>query len=108
MIIRCPGCGKRISNRHKICPQCRCDLVGSGEGLSVDEARIRRHRQTRYRLEMHSYAAILVTVIGVAWVYFSSDGFDRAPGFWPTSCLVAGALWYLSVRVYSIFIKLRG
>ncbi len=107
MIIRCPGCGQRISNKHPHCPHCRCDLAGSGGGLSLGEAARRRRRQLKYRLDMHGYAAMLVTVAGAAWMYFASDGFDRPPGFWPVTCLAAGALWYVAVRVYSILASLR-
>lgn len=107
MIISCPSCQERISNKSKACPHCRLDLSGSGDGLSLDQAEERVRRQLKYKLDMHGYASILMTVAGATWIYFSSDGLAGQIGFWPTACMAAGALWYVSVRVYSVVIKFR-
>lgn len=107
MLIRCPGCAKRISNQHSRCPHCGVDLAASAEVMSAHEAARRRRRQLRYRLEMQSYAALLLTAIGVAWMFLSGGGRDGGAGFWPIACLAAGALWYVAVRVYSIFARRR-
>ncbi len=107
MIVRCPGCRRRVSNKQSRCPYCRADLDGSGGGLSAEQAARRQRRRLGYRLELHSYAAMLLTVAGAGWMFVSSDGFDRAPGFWPTATMVAGAIWYVAVRVYWIFTRLR-
>ncbi len=103
MIVRCPGCGKRISNQQASCPHCGADQGASGAEASAFEAARRRRRQLRYRLEMQSYAALLLTAIGVAWMFLSGGGPDGSAGFWPIACLAVGASWYVGVRVYSIF-----
>lgn len=107
MIIQCPNCSQRISDKHPTCPHCQLDLASSGEGLSYSEAQKRRQRLWKGRIEMHAYASILLTVAGATWMYFSSDQLSETPGTWPTATLVVGAAWYLGVRIYTIFARNR-
>ncbi|MDJ0655521.1 MAG: hypothetical protein QNJ40_15265 [Xanthomonadales bacterium] len=106
MIIKCPNCSQRISNKAHACPHCGLDM-GSGEGLSADQAAERVRRDRKYRLDMNTYGAMAVTMAGAIWMYFSSDGLTGEIGFWPTACLAAGALWYVAVRVYSIALRFK-
>ncbi len=74
-------------------------------GLPVDEARRRQRQLRRGKLEMQGYLSILIMVSGASWMYVSSDYLQTTPGFWPTATMAAGALWYLAIRVYSIFVR---
>lgn len=74
-------------------------------GLPVDEARRRQRQLRRGKLEMQGYLSILIMVSGASWMYVSSDYLQITPGFWPTATMAAGALWYLAIRVYSIFVR---
>lgn len=107
MIIQCPSCSQRISNRNTVCPHCEFDLGGSGEGLSYDQAQARRAREGRYRLAMHSYGALALTTLGAVWSWVASEQMSRAPGFWPTATVAAGGLWYVVVRVLMLLNRLK-
>ena len=106
MIIKCPNCSQRISNKAKACPHCGLDM-GGGDGLSADQAAERVRRDRKYRLDMNTYGAMALTLTGAVWMYFSSDGLMGEIGFWPTACLAAGALWYVAMRVYAIVLRFK-
>lgn len=107
MIITCPSCGQRVSNKNPACPHCEYDLSGAGEGLSYDEAKRRQQRDFSYLLAMHSYGALALTTVGAIWSWVASEQMSRAPGLWPTAVLAAGALWYIVVRLVMITRRLK-
>lgn len=108
MIVDCPNCGKRISNRYSACPHCKLRLdETANEGLSQEEASRREGIRRRYRVQAQAYASILLALIGVVWAYASSDGMEQAPGLPPVALFVAGGLWYFGLRVYMIFQRVR-
>lgn len=107
MIIDCPNCSKRISSKYKTCPGCGLALDSSGEGLDSDAAARRLAVKRRYRRQAQMYAAILLFVAGCAWLWGSSGGRLSEVGFWPTAVTAAGAIWYISIRVYMIFDHFR-
>lgn len=43
MLIQCPECQQRISDRARVCPQCGYPIVGSGDPVK-DYHRARMHR----------------------------------------------------------------
>lgn len=107
MIIECPGCGKRISDKYHSCPHCGVDIRGSGEGISQEAVARRRAIQRNYRIQAQMYIAILLTVAGCLWVWHASDGLNQYPGPVPIAALVTGAAWYIGVRLYTIFARWR-
>ncbi len=77
----------------------------TGTGLPVDEAKRRQRQLRRGRMEMQGYLSILIMVCGASWLFVSSDYLQNTPGFWPTATMATGALWYLGIRIYGIFVR---
>lgn len=73
----------------------------------ADREEARTSQKLKYRIEMQTYAAILVTSIGVVWMYRSSEGFELPSSYTSIACLAGGALWYLGLRIYMIIKKLK-
>ncbi len=107
MIIKCPNCRKQISNKRKVCPHCSYSMETHEVVEQADREEVRASQKLKYRIEMQTYAAILVTSIGVVWMYRSSDGFTLPSSYTSIACLAAGALWYLGLRIYMIIKKLK-
>ena len=106
-IINCPSCGRRISNRAGQCPFCNFKLTDAGPGISADEARRRQQRQQMYRLQMQTYAAVTLSVIGFAWFWYETYLIGRPA---PPACLATlavGVVWYLGARAWMIISKFR-
>jgi hypothetical protein len=96
-IIACPGCGKKVSNRAALCPNCGFQL---GE-VSEDDREIYRARRLRdriYRLSMLSYAVITVFIAGFGWYWWASRGFTAATHAGPFVVMGVAGLGYLVVR----------
>ena len=99
MLINCPSCGKRMSNKNPACPECGFDFRHTGQGVPLEEAARRASRKRADRLRAHAYLALLVALIGLAWTWFSTGALIFArenPGSW---LLSAGALWYVVTRI---------
>jgi len=77
----------------------------SSQGLPVDEAKRRQRQLRKGRMEMQGYLSILIMVCGASWLFVSSDYLQNTPGFWPTVTMAGGAIWYLAVRIYGIFVR---
>lgn len=107
MIIRCPSCNERISNKNQTCPHCELDLTGSGDGLSYDDVMRRKNRDANYRLAMHSYGALGLTTVGAIWSWAAADQMSQGPGNWPLLTLAAGGTWYIVVRLVMLVRKIR-
>lgn len=108
MIIHCPGCNKRISSRNKACPHCRIEIGDSGEGADAEHVSARLAMHRRHRLQMQMYIALFILVGGAVWVWAGSEGFVKEPGTLSLATLTIGALWYIGIRIYMIYSKLRG
>ncbi len=107
MIIKCPSCRKPISDKREVCPECGHSRNGSESPEVVDRNEERRYRKLRYTIQMQTYMAILITAIGVVWVYKSSDSFQFQASLVSMACLAAGAVWYVGLRIFMIIRKVR-
>lgn len=107
MIIKCPNCRKQISDKRDVCPECGYSRKGEESPEVTDRIEERRYRKLRYRIQMQTYMAILVTTIGVVWVYKSSDSFEGQASMASMACLAAGAAWYVGLRLFMIIRKVR-
>ena len=97
-IIACPECGKKISSQAAICSHCGFQL---GE-VSEEDREIFRARKLRdriYRLNMSSYAAITLFLLGFGWYWWDSRGFVEPPTAGPFVVMGVAALGYLAIRV---------
>ena len=103
----CPACGQRMSDQLDACPNC-----GLAAGEEVDEETVlrevaRRRREKIYRLRMASYVALTVAMIGVIAYWFTSDGFQAAPGPLELVLMAAGSVAYFVVRVLTFAARRR-
>ena len=96
-IISCPECGKKVSDKAPICPNCGFQ---SGEVTEEDLEifRARKLRDRIYRLNMTSYAVITVFVAAFGWYWWDSKGFSEPSSAGPFILMGIAAVAYLVVR----------
>lgn len=105
-IIRCPGCRERVSSMAPHCPNCGFGIKDKEGGLSLEEAAARQRRDKQYRLQYHTYFALVLLVIGAAIMWFDYNA-DGETGYYSLMVVVAGAGWYLISRGRMLWEKRR-
>jgi hypothetical protein len=96
-IISCPECGKKISSKAAMCPNCGF-TTGEVTEHELDVFRARRQRDKLYHLNMTSYAVITVFVAGFGWYWWDSGGFQHMSSAGPFILMGLAAVSYLVVR----------
>ena len=96
-IIACPDCGKKISSQAAICSWCGFQL-GEVTEHDLEVFRTRKLRDSRYRLNMLSYAVITVMLAAFGWYWLDSRGFVEPPSAGPMILMGLAAIAYLVVR----------
>ncbi len=104
-IIKCPSCRERVSDKRDICPNCGFGIADTEAGLPLSEAEKRVKRKRGARLQMHSYAATLLFVVGVAWMFVESDGNVNNASYWSMFVTGMGIVWYLTVRIIMVLVR---
>lgn len=106
-IIKCPSCQERVSDKRSTCPNCGFGIADKESGLSLPEAEARAKRKRAARLQMHSYAATLVFVAGIAWMLVESGGNVNNASYWSMFVTGMGIVWYFTVRIIMV-LRRRG
>lgn len=80
-LIKCPECGKQISDQAESCPNCGYPIHGSKDLKEVVEIqktiqKIEKAKKTKNILIGSLIAAILIIVIGVS--YYQSTSLERS------------------------------
>jgi len=110
-IIKCPGCGNRISDKAKTCGHCHYDLVTSTTATGVSEEALQSkaklaHIKKRYSLQMQAMAAIILFLLGILlWYFLGNQGFSQPSHFIELGMAAVGGLWYLLTRVRLLLFK---
>lgn len=104
-IIKCPSCRERVSNKRSTCPNCGFGIADEEAGLPLSEAEARARRKRRARLEMHSYAATLLFVAGIAWMLVETGGNVNNASYGSMFLAGMGIVWYVSVRIIMVLTK---
>lgn len=104
-IIKCPSCRERVSDKRSTCPNCGFGITDQEAGLSLPEAEARAKRKRRARLQMHSYAATLLFVAGIAWMLLESGGNVNNASYWSMFVTGMGIVWYFTVRVIMVLTR---
>lgn len=104
-IIKCPGCRERVSDKRATCPHCGFGIADQEAGLSLGEAEARAKRKRRASLQMHSYAATLVFVAGIAWMLVESGGNVNNASYWSMFTTGMGIVWYFTVRIIMVLTR---
>ncbi len=107
MIVNCPSCGKRISNKHRACPHCNFDVSGSGAGVPLELAAGRVRQQRLASVRTQSYLSMMVTMIGLACIWYETGGLFLPEATWSLFLFGAGALWYLVTRVIWFWLRVQ-
>lgn len=101
-IIKCPSCRERVSDKRETCPTCGFGIADTEAGLPLSEAEKRVKRKRGARLQMHSYAATLLFVAGIAWMMLESNGNVNNASYWSMFFTGTGIVWYLTVRIMMV------
>jgi predicted nucleic acid-binding Zn ribbon protein len=105
-IIRCPGCGERVSSQAPHCSKCGYGIKDKEGGISLEEATARHKREKKYRLQYHSYFALVLLIVGALIMWFDYDA-DGETSRYSLMVVVAGAGWYLIARGRMLWDKRR-
>lgn len=107
MLINCPACKKRVSDKAGSCNHCGAALKAGRDGADPDRVVRQRLRQQRHRMNMHTYAAILATVAGFSWFWYETGYGGGEASIWSMGLMGVGAVWYLGVRVWMVMSDFR-
>lgn len=104
-IIKCPSCRERVSDKRDTCPHCGYGIRDERAGLPLSEAEARVKKKRAAKMQMHSYAATLVFVAGVAWMLVESNGNFTEASYWSMFLAGIGVVWYVTVRIMMVLGK---
>ena len=104
-VVNCPNCDRRVSSRAKACPFCNFDLLDADSGLDAQEAKRRLYRKRSYQLQMHTYAAVTLTVLAFAWFWYETYLRDRPAPELCVMLLAGGVIWYLGARAVMLWLR---
>ena len=103
-IIRCPGCGERVSSQAPHCSHCGYGIKNKEGGVSLEDAAARREREKKYRMQYHIYFALVLLIVGAVILWFDY-GADGETSRYSLMVVVAGVGWYLITRVRMMWDK---
>lgn len=104
-IIKCPSCRERVSDRRATCPNCGFGIADKEAGLPLSQAEGRARKKRRARLQMHSYAATLLFVVGIAWIMVDTGGNVNQASYWSMFLTGLGLVWYVTIRIVMVLGK---
>ncbi|NND45345.1 MAG: hypothetical protein HKN58_08475 [Xanthomonadales bacterium] len=96
-LIRCPGCGQRVSDVLSMCPNCG-HVRGEVDDERLLEFQRRKLRDHVYHLNMTSYVVITVFLGGFGWYWWDTSGFQERASFGPIALLGVSTVAYLAIR----------
>ena len=104
MIINCPSCGKRISNKAAQCPHCDATRDPSAPADPAVADRPPPRARSPVRLQSQMYLSLLIAVAGFAWwSWEQTQSTTGEPPLIGTAMMVGGAVWYLVVRAWMVW-----
>ncbi len=104
-IIKCPSCRERVSDKRKTCPNCGYGIADEEAGLPLSEAEARARKKRRASLQMHSYGAALLFVIGIAWMMMETGGNMNNASYVSMFLAGMGVVWYVTIRIMMVLGK---
>lgn len=104
-IIKCPGCRERVSDKRKTCPNCGFGIADADAGLPLSEAEARARRKRLASLQMHSYGATLLFVVGIAWMMVETGGNVNNASYISMFVTGMGIVWYVTIRIIMVLGK---
>ncbi len=111
-LIKCPSCGKQISNKAKACQYCSLSMHYDKDDLELLKVmKYRQYRDKMYRLKMWSYTAIALALFGIVpmvWSYVEAVGYGfnaSITNHWGVNFVVVGFFIYVILRVMMVITK---
>ncbi|WP_404340389.1 hypothetical protein [Pseudoalteromonas mariniglutinosa] len=103
-IINCPQCAKPISDKHKQCPHCECQVKElNEEQLQSMQREQRIRKQQRYMNQ--SFLALILFLGGFFCLYFMHPEAKSLQWYGYTGAMAVGFIWYLVSRIVLIVLK---
>ena len=103
-IISCLQCAKSISDKHKQCPHCECQVTDlSNEQLQQMQKETRIRRQQKFMNQ--SFLALILFLGGFFCYYFMHPEAKSLEWYAYTSAMAVGFVWYLVSRIYLVVLK---
>ncbi|GAA0286375.1 zinc ribbon domain-containing protein [Psychrosphaera haliotis] len=102
-IMKCPQCGKSISDKQKVCPHCELDMTNLTEEKihSLSKIKSLKYNQS---LQTHQFIATLLFLAGCFSYYNIED--KASPQFVAAQAsILVGFIWYVVNRFRIIWAK---
>jgi predicted nucleic acid-binding Zn ribbon protein len=103
-LIKCPGCGKRISSRAAHCSHCNAAITAKDDE-ATERALSRTRWKKRKQMQNLSFLALILFLVGIALYWSNKDSpedWQYTLGIW---LLVAGFISYAVLRIKQIIDK---
>ena len=97
-IVNCPACSRKVSNVTAMCPYCGFKRGAESEA-QLQELQRRKMRDQVYHLNMVSYVAITLFLVGFGWYWWASSGFRQPMSGGPFALLGLSTIGYLLIRI---------
>ncbi len=102
-IIKCPQCGKSISDKQKVCPHCELDMENLTEEKIHSLSKIKNLKDNQ-TLQTHQFIAMLLFLVGCFSFYTMED--KESPQYILAQvCVLVGFIWYIINRFRIILSK---
>lgn len=103
-IISCPQCAKSISDKHKQCPHCECQVTDlSNEQLQQMQKETRIRRQQKFMNQ--SFLALILFLGGFFCYYFMHLETESIEWYAYSTAMAVGFVWYIVCRIYLVVLK---
>lgn len=103
-ITSCPQCNKSISDKHKQCPHCQCNIKGLDDEQREQLQREKRIQQQQKYMNQ-SFIALILFLGGFFFLYFMQPEEKSLQWYACTGALAVGFIWYLISRIVLIVLK---
>ena len=103
-LIDCPSCGKKTSDKAKVCPHCNFAL---GEATAEDIQRKQSFMRFKklHSLQNQSMLAMLLFIAGFGFMYWGSPAKGSMQFNLAVLTSVIGMIWYVVCRIRAVLIK---
>ncbi len=103
-LIDCPSCGKKISDKAKLCQHCDFG-VGSANSDDILRKQNLRRFQLKQSIQNQSMLAMLLFIGGFGFMYWGGTRPGDTQHYLAMGSSVIGFVWYIVNRVRLILLK---
>ncbi len=103
-LIDCPACGKKISDKAKVCPHCDF-AIGEASAEDIQRKQSLQRFKKLHSLQNQSLLAMLMFIAGFGFMYWGAPETGSLQFNMAILGSIAGMVWYLVSRVRAVLIK---